>query len=57
MSNPIIQSVVEKISQLLRNFYQKEEQIKKTGHEAVMNAIKESDEKKIAEIKNKINQI
>ncbi len=57
MSNPVIQNIMEKISQIFKDFFQKEEEIKKAGQEVVLTAIKKSDDKKITEIKEKINKI
>jgi hypothetical protein len=57
MPNTILKDIVDKIGQILKDFFQKEEELKKTGDQIVLDAVKKSDEKKIAEIKNKINQI
>lgn len=57
MPNTIIQDIVEKIGQIFKDFFQKEEEIEKTGQKIVLNAIKKSDDKKIAEIKEKISKI
>lgn len=54
---PDLNKVAQKITDALANFFKKEEDIQKTTREMVNEAIKESTNKKIEDIKNKINQL
>ncbi len=57
MPNSNIEEIIKKISQTFQDFFQKEESIKEEGKKIVTEAIKKSDDKKITEIKEKINKI